>query len=251
MALQIGGDILNKDLKNLLKIQDFDKKVAILEEELDKIEKKEEKILEVLSAKKIQLNSAKEEKETIEQDKLFKEDLLNETLENLKKLEIKINSATTEKQLQAVNMEIDIAKTNKNVLEGKILLLEEDIAAKDKGIKELEDRYAQLQKTLKEHKIKFDTRRKDIGDEIERIKLNKQELLGNIEPNLLKKYEKLNKWTKGTSIVPVKYDACYGCFMKLTPQILTILEETDEIVYCPNCGRMLYKEEESDNNDNV
>lgn len=242
---------MDKDLENLLKIQDFDKKVAILEEELDKIEKKEEKILEVLVVKETQLNSAKEEKKKTEKDKLFKEDLLNETLENLKKLEIKVNSTTTEKQLQAVNMEIDIAKTNKSVLEEKILLLEEEIVAKDKDIKELEDRYVQLQKTLKEHKIKFDERRKDIGSEIERIKSSKQELLGSINPDLLKKYEKLNRWTKGTSIVPVRYDACYGCFMKLTPQILTILEETDEVVYCPNCGRMLYKEKESNSNDNI
>ena len=237
---------MNRDLKNLLKVQSLDRNIARLEEEMDKIEQKEQKILEVIATKQAQLKAAQEEKEEIEKDKLFKEGLLTDTLENLKKLEVKLSSATTEKQANAVNIEIDIAKTNKNVLEEKIISLEEDIDAKEKDIKELEDRYIQLQKTLKEHKAKFDERRKEITLEIEKIKEHKEELLGDIDKELLKKYEKLNRWTKGTSIVPVRQDACYGCFMKLTPQILTLIEDTDELVYCPNCGRMLYKEEEAD-----
>ncbi len=237
---------MNRDLKNLLKVQSLDRDIARLEEEMDRIEQKEQKILEVIATKQAQLKAAQEEKEEIEKDKLFKEGLLTDTLENLKKLEVKLNSATTEKQANAVNIEIDIAKTNKNVLEEKIISLEEDIDAKEKDIKELEDRYIQLQKTLKEHKAKFDERRKEITLEIEKIKGHKDELLGDIDKELLKKYEKLNRWTKGTSIVPVRQDACYGCFMKLTPQILTLIEDTDELVYCPNCGRMLYKEEEVD-----
>ncbi len=237
---------MNRNLKNLLKVQSLDRDIARLEEEMDRIEQKEQKILEVIATKQAQLKVAQEEKEEIEKDKLFKEGLLTDTLENLKKLEVKLNSATTEKQANAVNIEIDIAKTNKNVLEEKIISLEEDIDAKEKDIKELEDRYIQLQKTLKEHKAKFDERRKEITLEIEKIKGHKDELLGDIDKELLKKYEKLNRWTKGTSIVPVRQDACYGCFMKLTPQILTLIEDTDELVYCPNCGRMLYKEEEVD-----
>ena len=243
-----GGDVLNQDLKNLLKVQDFDQAIARLEEEREKIEQKEQKILDVIGTKEMQLKTAKEEKDAILKDKLFKEGLLADTLENLKKLDIKLNTSTSEKQLQAVNIEIEIAKTNKNVLEEKILSLEEDMDAKDKDIKELEDRYTQLQKTLEEHKTKFNERRREINVEIEEIKLNKEQLLNDVDKELLVKYEKLNKWTKGTSIVPVRKDACYGCFMKLTPQILTILEDTDEIVYCPNCGRMLYKEESDDDN---
>ncbi len=241
---------MNQDLKNLLKVQELDKSIAKLEEEMDKIEQKEQKILEVIATKESQLKEAQEEKAEIEKDKRSKESILSDTIEVLKKLEIKLNSAGTEKQVNAVNIEIDIAKTNKNVLEEKILLLEEDIEAKEKDIKELQDRYEQLQKTLREHKVKFDQRRAEISEEIKAIKEHKVELLDDVNPEMLKKYEKLNKWTKGTSIVPVRQDACYGCFMKLTPQILTLLEDTDELVYCPNCGRMLYKEEEyTDDND--
>ena len=245
MVLQIGGADLNADLKSLLDIQEFDKKAAVLEEELSKIEKKEQKILEDIDAKQKQLNTAKEEKEEILKDKSFKEELLAETLENLKKLEVKLNSATTEKQMQAVNTEIDIAKTNKSVLEEKIVSLEEEIELKEKDIKELEDRYTQLQKTLQEHKTKFNARREQIFEEIKQIKENKEKLIGTIDEELLNKYEKLNKWTKGTSIVPVREGACYGCFMKLTPQTIANLEETNDIIFCPNCGRMLYKEEDA------
>ncbi len=238
---------MNPELESLLNIQELDKRVANLEEELQIIEKKEAKILEVINIKQGQLDETKSEKEEILKDKAFKEELLADTLENLKKLEVKINNVNTEKQMQAVNAEMDTAKTNKNILEEKIMSLEEEIELKDKDIKELEDRYAQLQKTLQEHKEKFDKRRAQINKEIEQIKNEKETLINEIDYQLLDKYEKLNKWTKGTSIVPVKKGACYGCFMKLTPQTVANLEETDDIILCPNCGRILYIDENSEN----
>lgn len=234
---------MNPDLKKLLDIQGFDKKIAELEQELKRIQQKEERIIGVVETKLSQMKDVKEEIEELNKDLQFKEELLRDTLENLKKLEVKLNSVTTEKQMQAVNTEIDIAKTNKTVLEEKIESLKEQIEQKQKGLRELEDRYQQLKKTLKDYQDRFAKRREEIHEKIDEINSLKEELLPTIDKKILKKYEKINRWAKGTAIVPVIKDACYGCFMKLTPQVLALLEDTDEIVYCPNCGRMLYLEE--------
>lgn len=234
---------MNSDLKKLLDIQSFDKQVADLELELNKIQQKEERIVGVVETKLVQIGEVKEEIEELEKDLKFKEDLLKETIENLNKLEVKLNSVSTDKQLQAVNTEIDIAKTNKSVLEEKIESLKEQIDQKKKGLRELEDRHEQLEKTLRDYQERFAKRREEINKEIDRILKTKEELLPTIDKKILKKYEKINRWAKGTAIVPVKKEACYGCFMKLTPQVLALLQDTDEIVYCPNCGRMLYLDE--------
>lgn len=234
---------MNLEVKKLIEIQEFDKRIVKLEEEFNRIEKKEHKIVEVIKNKKIQLNTIKEEKEDIKKDIQFKTDILKETMETLKKLEVKLNSTTTEKQMKSVNMEIDIAKTNKTVLEERLETLEKELELKEKDIKELEVRYASLEKTLEDYKIKFAERREEIQKEIAEIRKEKEKLFDIIDSNLLQKYEKLNKWTKGTSVVPMRKDACYGCFIKLTPQVVTSLKETDKIIYCPNCGRILYIEE--------
>jgi len=234
---------LNPDLKKLLDIQGFDKQIAELEQELRRIQQKEERIIGVVETKLSQMNDVKEEIEELNRDLQFKEELLKDTLENLNKLEVKLNSVTTEKQMQAVNTEIDIAKTNKTVLEEKIESLKEQIEQKQKGLRELEDRYEQLKKTLKDYQDRFAKRREEIHEKINEINALKEELLPTIDKKILKKYEKINRWAKGTAIVPVIKEACYGCFMKLTPQVLALLEDTDEIVYCPNCGRMLYLDE--------
>ncbi len=234
---------MNPDLKKLLDIQGFDKQIAELEQELRRIQQKEERIIGVVETKLSQMNDVKEEIEELNRDLQFKEELLKDTLENLNKLEVKLNSVTTEKQMQAVNTEIDIAKTNKTVLEEKIESLKEQIEQKQKGLRELEDRYEQLKKTLKDYQDRFAKRREEIHEKINEINALKEELLPTIDKKILKKYEKINRWAKGTAIVPVIKEACYGCFMKLTPQVLALLEDTDEIVYCPNCGRMLYLDE--------
>ncbi len=243
MEIFLGGESLNPDLKKLLDIQGFDKQIAEFELELKRIKQKEDRIIGVVETKFAQISEVKEELEELNKDLKFKEELLAETLDNLKKLEVKLNSISTEKQLQAVNTEIDIARTNKTVLEDKIESLKEQIANKERGLKELEDRYDQLKKTLRDYQERFAKRREEIKNKIEEIIQTKEELIPTIEKKIFRKYEKINKWAKGTAIVPVVKDACYGCFMKLTPQVLTLLQDTDEIVYCPNCGRMLYLEE--------
>lgn len=238
---------MNSDLKKLLDIQSFDKRIAELELELNRIEQKEDRIVGVVEAKYSQITEVQEEIEELSKDLKFKEDLLKGTIENLNKLEVKLNSVSTEKQLQAVNTEIDIARTNKTVLEEKIESLREQIEQKQKGLRELEDRYEQLKKTLRDYQERFAQRRREIDEKIKEINLTKEELLPTIDKKILRKYEKINRWAKGTAIVPVVKDACYGCFMKLTPQVLALLQDTDEIVYCPNCGRMLYIDESEEN----
>ncbi|WP_035588809.1 zinc ribbon domain-containing protein [Hippea jasoniae] len=236
---------MNPDLEKLLEIQGFDKKISDLENELKRIDAKENRIIDVVDIKKAQIADANAELEELKKDLNLKEELLADTLETLKKLEVKLNSVSNEKQLQAVNTEIDIAKTNKTVLEEKIEAVKEEIEQKEKGLKELQERYEQLLKTLDEFREKFNKRREEIDKEIKDIEAAKNELLPTINKAVLNKYERINKWAKGTAIVPSRKEACYGCFMKLTPQVVALLKDTDEIVYCPNCGRMLYLDDES------
>ena len=70
----------------------------------------------------------------------------------------------------------------------------------------------------------------------------KTKLVGEMNQKVLGFYEKIRKWAKNTAVVPVKKQACYGCFMKIYDKTYLAVIKGEEIVTCPHCGRILYKE---------
>ena len=62
--------------------------------------------------------------------------------------------------------------------------------------------------------------------------------------NKLNAYEKIKRWAKDSAVVPVKKQACYGCYMKINDKTYAEVIKAEEIVNCPHCGRILYKEDE-------
>ncbi|HHD78936.1 MAG TPA: hypothetical protein ENK98_04785, partial [Epsilonproteobacteria bacterium] len=82
--------------------------------------------------------------------------------------------------------------------------------------------------------------------EIEKAKselfTQREKLSRNIEQKVLAFYEKIRIWAGNTAVVPVKKQACYGCYMKLNDKTYAEVIKADEIVNCPHCGRILYLE---------
>ncbi|WP_373408154.1 zinc ribbon domain-containing protein [Campylobacter hyointestinalis] len=72
----------------------------------------------------------------------------------------------------------------------------------------------------------------------------KDKLLLEMNQKVLTFYEKIRKWAKNTAVVPVKKQACYGCFMKINDKTYANVIKSEDIVTCPHCGRILYKDSE-------
>jgi len=81
-------------------------------------------------------------------------------------------------------------------------------------------------------KIGFEVRSED------RLSLvrTRNDLLKKLPAEIADAYERLKKRYK-RAIAPVENGFCFGCFQKLPTQLLT---RSKEIIYCPNCGRILY-----------
>ncbi len=75
-------------------------------------------------------------------------------------------------------------------------------------------------------------------DDDERLSLarTRQELLNKLPPDMAQVYERLKKRYQ-QAIAPVENGFCFGCFQQLPTQLLT---RREEILCCPNCGRILY-----------
>ena len=67
-------------------------------------------------------------------------------------------------------------------------------------------------------------------------------MLAKINQKVLEFYEKIRKWAKNTAVVPMKKQACYGCFMRVNDKTFSEVLRSESITTCPHCGRILYSE---------
>jgi len=70
----------------------------------------------------------------------------------------------------------------------------------------------------------------------------REELIRTLDKKVLSFYEKIRIWAKNSAVVPVKKQACYGCFMKINDHTYAEVIKAEDITTCPHCGRILYIE---------
>ena len=70
----------------------------------------------------------------------------------------------------------------------------------------------------------------------------KEILVGEMNQKGLSFYQKIRRWAKNTTAVPVRNQACMGCYMAISDKVYSDIIKGEEIVTCPHCGRLLYLE---------
>ena len=78
--------------------------------------------------------------------------------------------------------------------------------------------------------------------ETKRVFVKKEKLISEMNQKGLAFYQKIRRWAKNTTVVPVEEQACMGCHMVISDKIYADVIKAEEITTCPHCGRILYME---------
>jgi len=240
---------LNKHLNELIELAKNDQAIDSYNPQLEAADKKLARVQKKIDAAQNELDSLTS---SIEDNnakvKSFDEQLtlLNEQLAlNAKKLK----EISTEKEMKALSLEEDIAKEKMTFANEEIERLQGINATKTELLEEASEKVA----TLTEN---FNVINKEVSAEkviIEKSKgelfVKREELSRNLEQKVLSFYEKIRIWAGNTAVVPVKKQACYGCYMKLNDKTYSEVIRADEICNCPHCGRIMYIEPVTAEND--
>jgi len=233
---------LNKHLNELIELAKNDQAIDSYNPQLEAADKKIAKVQKKIDAAQGELDELTTAiADNEEKVKGFEEQLtlLNEQLASNAK---KLKEISTEKEMKALSLEEDIAKEKMTFANEEIERLQ--------GINEtktaLLDEASEKVNTLS---VDFDAINKEVSAEkaeIEKSKgelfVKREELSRNLEQKVLAFYEKIRIWAGNTAVVPVKKQACYGCYMKLNDKTYSEVIKGDEICNCPHCGRILYME---------
>lgn len=233
---------MNKHLDHLIEIANIDKeidsfepRIATIREDLNKILAKKEDLAREIA-------NLGDERRDIELKKQKCELLISEFSAKLEEIAKKGKAIKTEKEMKALALEEEIAREQLTFAHDDIAHLEKLHEGKEEAIKEREAQIEALSAEQKEVEKAVQGQLEEVEKQRKEVFKSKEGLVAKMDQKIIAFYEKIRKWAKNTSVVPVRKQACGGCFIKINDKIYAEVIRSEDIVTCPHCGRILHAE---------
>jgi predicted nucleic acid-binding Zn-ribbon protein len=235
---------LNKYLEDLIKLSKFDTAISMFEPKIENEKAKLATFVETAASIKASINSIYLEIDDVKSKRTKNNIHLAELKTKLENIAKKNKDVNNEKELKALQLEEEIAKEQISFANEEIERLDNLTKNKEVTLKELQEKLAVEEEDIKEIQATVDNTIEEISKERNVVYQERSELLEKFDNKILTFYEKIKRWAKDSAVVPVKKQACYGCYMKINDKTYAEVIKAEEIVNCPHCGRILYKEDE-------
>ncbi|EAH4480669.1 hypothetical protein CYA98_04980 [Campylobacter coli] len=238
---------MNKYLEQLVLLSKIDQEIDSFEPKMESISKTLKDAENKIAKFNVELNNLKNEIQDVENQKVQNNAHISEFSAKIKELSKKSGAVKTEKEANALKIEEDIAKEQLDAANDEIVRLDKILENKELFKKELLEERAKEEQNLDEIRVSISSQMDGLEKERMNVYTKKTKLVAEMNQKVLSFYEKIRKWAKNTAVVPVKKQACYGCFMKIYDKTYLSVIKGEEIITCPHCGRILYKEQEDQN----
>ncbi|EQA6185656.1 zinc ribbon domain-containing protein [Campylobacter coli] len=238
---------MNKYLEQLVLLSKIDQEIDSFEPKMESISKTLKDAENKIAKFNVELNNLENEIQDVENQKVQNNAHISEFSAKIKELSKKSGAVKTEKEANALKIEEDIAKEQLDAANDEIVRLDKILENKELFKKELLEERAKEERNLDEIRVSISSQMDGLEKERMNVYTKKTKLVAEMNQKVLSFYEKIRKWAKNTAVVPVKKQACYGCFMKIYDKTYLSVIKGEEIITCPHCGRILYKEQEDQN----
>ena len=206
-------------IEKLLVLQDRDRKISRLRNELANVGPERHALQTKTAASQAALDAARQRIKHIESDR--------------KKLELEVE--TKKQAIERYSLQQFQTKKNDEQLE---LMEQADAAQKDLAAA---TRLADEAKTQADRQITdLTAREENLKKELATLEADRDQLAAAVDASVLPRYERLRRSKGENVVVGVAHGVCGGCHMKLQRQVIVTCQGNQEIVCCPNCGRILY-----------
>jgi uncharacterized protein len=237
---------LNKYLQDLIKLSKFDTAISMFEPKIENEKAKLATFVETAEDIKASINTLYLEVDDIKSKRTKNNIHLSELKSKLESISKKNDNIHTEKELKALQLEEEIAKEQISFANEEIIRLDALAETKEESLKDLQEKLTEEEESIKDIQVAVDNTIEEINKERNVVYQERSELLEKFDNKILTFYEKIKRWAKDSAVVPVKKQACYGCYMKINDKTYAEVIKSEEIVNCPHCGRILYKEPETE-----
>ncbi|MCX6900167.1 MAG: C4-type zinc ribbon domain-containing protein [Verrucomicrobia bacterium] len=231
---------MSPEIEKLLVIQDRDKRLIQLEQQLVRIPAERVEIEERAKAAMSRLDELKLKAKLTEAERKQLENDVGSKRTQIDKWRSQQVQTKKNEEYQALAHEVANAEKEIFKIEDKELdLMErsEKLATEIKAEQQvLNDVNAQAQR----QKETIGKRESAMKEEIEKLKAERAALSATVDESFLSRYERIMRHRQDVAIVPLQHGNCGGCHLQLPPQVVHQAKRSAEMVTCEQCGRILY-----------
>jgi hypothetical protein len=227
------------EIENLLHLQEADKAIRRLQDEIAELPKRVAAIEHKLAATKLQLEKAQAAVKADEAARRKHDTAIADLRGKISKYRDQSLDVKTNDQYKALLHEIQFAEKEIAATEDKILELMVNADARDKEVKaaqaELKEEAAEIEKE------KVEARQRTTEDEkqLTEWRGKRDQMRAGVNEDLLRHYERVSKF-RGSGISEVRDHKCMACQVMLRPQTYNDVRTGQQTVVCDSCQRILY-----------
>ena len=235
---------LKEGLEQLLSVQEVDLELKSLEEAKSKYPEEISRRQADIARAESSLKLLTDRQEDLERKRRHLERDLDTSREQLKKLEARFSEVKTNKEYDALQLEVEACKGKMSEHEGQILeIIESSESIGEQVTLEKQD-YEELRQEQQGRVDELQAKLDALQGEVDGVQARRKAAVQGIDILLLRSYENA-KGGRGLTVAPVRKGSCGACYRQLPAQMKTIVRRSKEVMICESCGAIMAWDEES------
>src|SRR5437867_10927716 len=227
-------------IEKLLVLQDRDRKISKLKEELMHIPVERQQHESRLSGTQAKLESAKHRIKQLESDRKKLELDVEAKKQLIERYGLQQFQTKKNEEYRALAHEIELCKQAISKLEDEQLEFMEQGDAGQREVAAASQHAAEIKRALDSRLADLAAREKNLRADFEELESNRDALAEAVDESTRVRYERLFRQKGQNVVVGIQHGVCGGCQMQLSRQIIVTFQAEQEIITCPNCARILY-----------
>ena len=227
-------------IEKLIILQDRDRKLIRLREELAHIPAERQQLQTKAAAAQAALDAAKQRGKQIESDRKKLELDVDAKKQLIEKYSLQQFQTKKNEEYKALAHEIEMCKEVIFKLEDQQLELMEQAEQAQKQVVAATQSTNEAKRTIDARLSDIAGREANLKKELTELEANRQELAEAVDESTRSRYERLLKHKGSNVVVGIQHGVCGGCHMQLSRSTIVTCQAEQEIVTCTNCGRILY-----------
>jgi predicted nucleic acid-binding Zn-ribbon protein len=227
------------EIENLLRLQEADKEIRRLQDEIAEFPKRVAAIELKLAGTRAQLEKAQANAKADEAARRKYDTAITDLRGKISKYRDQSLAVKTNDQYKALLHEIQFSEQEVVGNEDKILELMLNADTREKEVKaaqaELKAETAEIEKEKEQARLRTAEDEKLLSE----WRAKRDQMRGGVTPELLRHYERVSKF-RGSGISEVRDHKCMACQVMLRPQTYNEVRSGQQTIVCDSCQRVLY-----------
>jgi uncharacterized protein len=234
-------------IQKLLVLQDRDRQISQVRAELASIAPQRDRLQAGVTETQARIEAMKLQLKQLEMDRKRLELEVDSNKQQIERYSLQQFQTKKNDEYRALAHEIDSRKSAIVALEDQELELMEQADLVQKNVTASTQAGIEAKREVDAQLSALAEREQAVNTQLAELEAGYESLEASVgDESVLAKYKRLRRQRGERTVVGIEHSVCGGCHMKLPTQIVVSCQGAQELLSCPNCGRILYYSPEMD-----